>query len=313
MQIEQAINKQTPILAEGSMYDRLMRLAGELFDPELGHLGLIQSEQGKETLKSTYSSYIDVASTANLPIVIFTPTWKANPDRINRSSMKSQTINQDAAKFVLNFRDKLNAESRVQIFVGGLMGCRGDCYDPSVALSEKDAEKFHSTQSNALAESGVDFLFASTLPAVSEAKGIGLAMAATNRPYILSFVVDQHGNVLDGTPLPEAIRLVDESVARIPLGYFVNCVHPSILYSGLDLITNGLNIVQERLIGFQGNTSTRDPREFDSLEELETEDPESFARASLHLQRRYGLKILGGCCGTGPEHIEAIAKLLNSW
>ena len=66
-----------------------------------------------------------------------------------------------------------------------------------------------------------------------------------------------------------------------------------------------------RLLGFQGNTSRRDPREFDSLPCLETEGPDEFALATIELRDKFGLTMLGGCCGTSPEHIKEIGNLLR--
>lgn len=119
--------------------------------------------------------------------------------------------------------------------------------------------------------------------------------------------MDSTGAVLDGTPFPEAIAKIDEGVSRIPAGYFVNCVHPKVLFDGLSRFEPQHKSLR-RFIGFQGNTSRQDPRIFDTLATLESESPESFAEASIALADKYSLKILGGCCGTGPEHIEAIGK-----
>jgi phosphoglycerate dehydrogenase-like enzyme len=61
--------------------------------------------------------------------------------------------------------------------------------------------KPHYWQAGKLADTGVDFLLAATLPAFSEATGLALALAATAKPYVLSFVVRPEGTMLDGTPL----------------------------------------------------------------------------------------------------------------
>jgi homocysteine S-methyltransferase len=41
---------------------------------------------------------------------------------------------------------------------------------------------------------------------------------------------------------------------------------------------------------------------------LDTDEPDAFAKAMTTLHTRFGIKILGGCCGTDERHIEAIAK-----
>lgn len=293
------------LLAEGSMYDRLKRIAGQYFDPDLDHLGLIYSEEGRAALELVYGQYIDAATSAGTAAVVFTPTWRGNTERISRSRYNKRNVNSDGARFLLELRNRL---ARPNVFIGGLMGCKNDCYDAAAALDAQSAAEFHRPQISELALSGIDFLFASTLPSTEEAIGIAAAMAGTGLPYALSFVVDGEGRVLDGTPFPEAIDRVDRGVGRPPLGYCVNCVHPQVLLDGLRKLRPAEASWKERFIGFQGNTSRSDPRGFDSLAALETEPADRYAAACISLQQEYGLKILGGCCGTGPEHIRALAE-----
>ena len=192
--------------------------------------------------------------------------------------------------------------------VGGNMGPKGDAYKPEEALDTNTAQSFHSFQIEALASSGVDFLQVSTLPAISEAKGIALAMSATGLPYVISFVIDKSGRLLDGTLLIEAIHQIDEQVGHTAARYAVNCVHPAVLHQALDVNTG----IEGRIIGFNGNTSARSADELDGLEELDTEAPDTFALANKRLLDAHDIRIIGGCCGTSPDHIRAIANLINS-
>ncbi len=296
-------------LVEGSMYDRLLRSAGDLFDAQLAHLGLLYSPKGKDALRAVYEEYIFQANKTNLPMAVFTPTWRANQSRVAESTLKDCDVNRDSAKFVCDLRSANSHSAR--IFVGGLIGCKNDCYDAASALDTDEADVFHSPQIEVLADSPIDFLFASTLPAYSEALGIARAMGRTGKPYVLSFVADKTGCILDGISLADAITKLDRELPQKPLGYFVNCTHPQVLLEGLSSRGDG-DSLKGRLIGFQGNTSRRDPREFDALTELESESPAQYAAASLALQRRLGVSMLGGCCGTGPDHIYAIGEMLRA-
>lgn len=121
--LDQIIKEQKYILTEGSMYDRLQRMAGEYFDPELGHLGLIFSDRGKEILKGVYSEYIEVAAKYNLPIMVYTPTWKANQERIARSKYAKLDVNGLAAAFLLEIKKEYQVQG-VEVLVGGLIGCK---------------------------------------------------------------------------------------------------------------------------------------------------------------------------------------------
>ena len=197
------------------------------------------------------------------------------------------------------------------IFIGGLTGCKGDSYKASEALPQKEAAEFHKPQIYELANAGVDFLFASTLPALSEAKGIAQTMSATGIQYIISFVIRANGNLLDGTPLNIAIEEIDSYAAAPPEYYMINCVHPTIFESAVKGIGKNSKIIKERVIGLQANSSDKSPEELDNLETLDAEDPENWGRAMASLHKNMNMKILGGCCGTDNNHIDCLIKYLN--
>lgn len=138
-------------------------------------------------------------------------------------------INTDAFLFVDKIR-KSYSNSSEKIFIGGLTGCRGDAYKPEEALSENEAYQFHKEQMNILANAGVDFLFASTLPALTVAVGIAKAMSETKADYVISFVIRDNGKLLDGNLLTDAIKIIDDSVSTQPIFYLTNCIHPDVLY-----------------------------------------------------------------------------------
>lgn len=303
--------KQTAfMLTEGSIYERLRRHPAVAFDPYLAHAGLIYKTPAADVLAQVHREYLDVGQCYGLPMLALTDTWRASRERIDQSRFAGCAVNQDNARFLCAIRDAYGPEA-APLFIAGLMGCRGDAYRPEEALSKDAAAAFHAYQAQALAETDVDLLMASTLPAFSEAHGLATALAATDRPYVLSFVLRRDGGLLDGTPLRQAIEAIDATVARPPVGYFINCVHPTVLHEALtagEIEEHGLS---GRLIGFQANTSARSPEELVQLEALETAEPAPFAASMLAIHQRFEIPILGGCCGTDTRHIEHIARCLN--
>jgi homocysteine S-methyltransferase len=287
------------------MFELLRRNVDIRLDKNLAHASLIYDEQQRNLLAKAYKDYIAVGKASKLSIILFTATWKANRQNIEKSFFKTRNVNAENASFLIDLRSAEENYSD-EIFLGGLIGCKGDSYKPNEALTNGEAEEFHYWQVSELARANVDFLFASTLPSTEEGLGIAKAMARTERPYILSFVVDGVGRVLDGVPLVKAIQRIDEETSRKPFGYFVNCVHPRAFISGLRSLRTSHSI--NRIIGFQGNTSARNPEELSQLKELETQDPYIFANEMRELKNLFALKILGGCCGTNPAHIASIAK-----
>ncbi|MBK7931528.1 MAG: homocysteine S-methyltransferase family protein [Bryobacterales bacterium] len=60
----------------------------------------------------------------------------------------------------------------------------------------------------------------------------------------------------------------------------------------------------------QANSSRLDPREFATAAEFDGDGPEEFAEGLLALRREFGVRVLGGCCGTRAEHLDALAGAL---
>ena len=304
--IETFLKKSAFVLTEGSIYERLRRVPAVEFDPYLAHAGLIYEASTADVLAKVHRDYLDVGQQYDLPMIALTDTWRASRERIDHSRFRGRAVNQDNARFLCAIREAYGPQA-APLFIAGLMGCRGDAYRPEEALSKDDAVAFHAYQAQALAETDVDFLMAVTLPAFSEAHGIATAMAATGRPYALSFVLRRDGALLDGAPFRHVIEKIDATVTRPPVGYFVNCVHPTVLHAALTAGEIEKSGLLDRLIGFQANTSARSPEELVLLEELETEEPTTFAASMLQIHQRFGIPILGGCCGTDTRHIERLA------
>lgn len=307
MQFETFIQNTDFILAEGSVYERLRRDPSVEFDPHLAYGTFIYEPDTADILESVHREYLDIGQRYGLSMIATTPTWRANPERINRSRFKDFKVNQDNAQFMLDLRDSYPVEGP-PIFIGGMIGPRGDAYRPDEALSKTEAETFHAVQIEALAETGVDFLYVATLPSFSEAQGIASVMARTGLPYILSFVIRPSGSLLDGTPFHQVIETIDSRTARPPLGYAVNCVHPTVLQQGLSLSETEKRGLTNRIVSFMANTSAKSPEELDGLAELETTAPAPFAEQIWATYEQFRPRIVGGCCGTGTEHIECLAQ-----
>lgn len=297
------------ILGEGSLIERLRRASGPELDPFVVNSGFIYSAEGRAALAAIYRQYLEIGRSFDLPLVLSTPTWRAGRERIAAAGLADRDVNADNVRFLDELRRE-QGDYAAKVKICGLLSCRGDAYRPGEALNAAEAESFHAWQAERLARAGVDFLLAATLPALTEAAGLAAALAATGVPYLVSFVVRKAGTLLDGTPLKQAIAAIDAAVSPQPAAYLVNCSHASIFRAALDHAGNSSPLVRGRIIGLFANTAALEPEQLDNSAELIEEEPERFAAGLAALRDHFGLKLLGGCCGTDDRHIRALAARL---
>lgn len=302
MSINTIIETESLILTEAAVIEALSHDTTLPLHPQLDHSLLIYDEKGRDALARLYTGFIDVAYKADLPVLITTPTWGANHGRLSEFGI-NKNIDADAAQFSLSLREKF-LDHASKIFIGGLIGCKNDCYQACEALTAEEAEKSHAPQINQLAASKLDFLMAATLPSVDEATGIALAMSKTPLPYFISFVIDKNGLIFDGSGLEKAIEHIDsETRQHPPTGYLVNCAYPSFLHPE-KLSAFAL----KRLKGFQGNASSKNHSELDRSSISHSDSVEDWGDRMIALNRSCGIPILGGCCGTKVQHLEYIVN-----
>ncbi|MGB7055950.1 MAG: homocysteine S-methyltransferase family protein [bacterium] len=299
MSFKSVLEDNNFILAEASIVEALRRSGKVELHPKLGHSLLIYDEVGRQELAELYSAFISIAEKAGFPIILLSPTWRADREKLSKAGIR-KNLNGDAVEFMKEIRGRFDAW-RENIFIGGCIGPKNDCYDPVEALSVKEGYEFHSWQIGRLTETGVDFLIAETIPAVTEATGIARAMSKTELPFFISFVINRRGRVRDGTRLEQAFRVIDSACERPPVGYWVNCSHPSFL-----CMNEQPEAVLSRFFGIQANASSLDQSELEGAETLQIDAIPDWGKQMVELNTKYGVKILGGCCGTGPAHLQWI-------
>jgi len=299
------------ILGEGAVIERLRRNTDLELDPFIVNSAFIYDKEKRSALETIYRQYLDIGFNYDLPLLLSTPTWRAGRKRIAAAGYEGTDVNGDNFRFLDALRTSYGVYAQ-KVVICGLLSCQGDAYNPKEALEIDVAHEFHTWQATNLAEAGVDFLLAATLPALSEATGLALALAATGKPYIVSFVIRPEGTLLDGTPLKDAIAAIDATVIPKPIAYLVNCTHVSIFRSAIFHEVNSSSLVRERLVGLLANTAALNPEELDNSDGLVSEEPEIFGQTVAGLHGELNMKILGGCCGTDHRHIRHLAKQLTS-
>ena len=195
MSFENIFFKSKVILTEGALAERIKTEFKIETDEFIKHAGLIYDHP--EVFELLYTQYINIGQMSNLPIMIMTPTRKANHDSIEKSYFQNQNILSDACVF-LNGIKKSYKEYSNKIMIGGLLGCKGDAYSTHIKLSERESYLFHKPQTMQFQKEKIDFLFAGIMPEINETIGMAKAMAETNLPYIISFMIKKDGCLIDG-------------------------------------------------------------------------------------------------------------------
>lgn len=278
--------------------------------PELQTAGMLDEPDGREVLHDLWRSYLDVAVRHDLPIVIGTPTWRAGPDRVaaaGRPAADVERLNRQGVEHQRSLLEEVGlAESA---WVAGVLGPRGDGYDPTSAPSAAVAAEYHWVQAAALADHGADLLFAVPLASAEEALGVCHAMAATDTPYVPSLLIDASGRLPDGSALTELVSRIDKEVAPAPAHFSISCVHPDAVVAA-HASTGSDAAAWGRVRELKANGSSLPPARLDSLTELVCDPPAAWADAMARARSAVGLTILGGCCGTDASHLEALADRL---
>ncbi|MBI4887576.1 MAG: bifunctional homocysteine S-methyltransferase/methylenetetrahydrofolate reductase [Acidobacteria bacterium] len=184
-----------------------------------------------------------------------------------------------------------------QAYVAGAMGPLGIRIEPWGKTGTDEAEAFFREQAEALVAGGVDLFILETFRDLNELRA---AIAAIRRvcdlPVVAQMTIEEDGQSLDGTP-PEQFAPALERVADV-IG--VNCsIGPAPM---LETIERMAAVTRARLSA-QPNAGR--PRDIEGRN-LYLASPEyvaSYARRFINA----GVRLVGGCCGTTPEHIRQIA------
>lgn len=305
MNFRACMTSNSPILMEGALGERLKREYGLDINGNVAMADLIYNEKGRMALKTLWREYISIAHKYSLPFMATTPTRRANKERVVKSGY-DETIILDNVEFLRRIKEA----SDLEMYMGGLMGCKGDAYTGADALGTEEAHDFHYWQAQLFKKGKVDFLYAGIMPVLAEAAGMAKAMSDTDIPYIISFTIQRDGKLIDGHTINYAIRLIDDNVPHKPVCYMTNCVHPCIVCEALLQEFNQTETVRTRFIGIQANTSALSYSELDGSCDLKYSSPLDLAESMMKLKSEYNFRIFGGCCGTDSRHMEEIAKML---
>jgi S-methylmethionine-dependent homocysteine/selenocysteine methylase len=185
--------------------------------------------------------------------------------------------------------------------VAGAMTTLEWCFRPDLAPATETAQAEYRELAEVFAAAGVDLLLIETVNSVAEAVAAGSAARAVGLPFWIAFVPDERGRLFSGE------RLAVATAALRPLApdaILLNCAPPEDVTRGLAELAGETAIP----IGVYPHIGRFDPPEWLFTDEYPPERYVELARGWLD----QGARIVGGCCGTTPEHIAAVARSLAS-
>lgn len=188
-------------------------------------------------------------------------------------------------------------------FVAGAIGPLGIRIEPWGKTSIDEARAIFREQAEALLEGGVDVFVLETFSDLNEVHAaIQGVRDISDKPLIAQMTIEEDGNSLEGTP-PEvfAKRLDDWGAAVVGL----NCsVGPQTMLDSIERIAS----VTSKKLAVQPNAGKPKSIEGRNIYLCSPEYMASYAKKFV----QYGVRIVGGCCGTTPQHIKAIRGAVRS-
>jgi S-methylmethionine-dependent homocysteine/selenocysteine methylase len=295
-----------PFLTDGGLETTLI-FHRSLDLPCFAAFDLLKEDGGRDELRAYFDPYVGLARDQAVGFVLDTATWRANPDwagRLGYSLDDLDAANRSAVGLAEEIRAAAGANG-TPIVINGVVGPRGDGYDPAELMSADEAERYHAHQIATFADSAADMVTAVTMTHAEEAIGVARAARAHDLPAVISFTVETDGRLPDGQPLGAAIERVDAETGGSAAYFMINCAHPSHFADVLE--DDGA--WRERIRGLRANASAKSHAELDEAEELDEGDPTALGAEHGALRPRLGsVAVLGGCCGTDCRHVEAIGR-----
>jgi homocysteine S-methyltransferase len=212
---------------------------------------------------------------------------------------------EDRAERLLRAAARLAVESRDAVADGRPVAVAGAittlewCFRPDLAPSPEQARAEYVETIGTLTDAGCDLVLIETVNSVGEAVAAVEAANEVGLPCWVAFAPTEDGRLFTGETLEQA------EAALKPLGVdaiLVNCAPPDDCRAGLRELAK----VRQGASGLYPHVGRFDPPEWLFTDEY---PPDRYAQEA-RAWREMGAAVIGGCCGTTPDHIAAVARAL---
>jgi methionine synthase I (cobalamin-dependent) len=194
----------------------------------------------------------------------------------------------------------VNVNSDSPKFIAGSISTLEDCYRPDLVPSDEELRAEHAERIDHLVQCGVDLILIETINTIREAVSMAKLAVVTGVPVVVSFVCGREGKILSGETLTEAANQL------LPLGISaigVNCGPTPGLAKPLAELQvacgKGFPLIAYGNIGYADDQV--------GWVNTDSENPKVYCEHAS----QWPVKIVGGCCGTAPEHIRQLKLALQ--
>ncbi|WP_417247655.1 betaine--homocysteine S-methyltransferase [Celeribacter sp.] len=210
-------------------------------------------------------------------------------------------LNKAAAEIGREVADKAGRP----VIVAGSMGPTGEIMEPMGALTYEHAVEMFHEQAEGLKAGGADVAWVETISAPEEYKAAGEGAAKAGLAWVGTMSFDTAGRTMMGVTSAELANMV-EKLPTPPVAYGANCGTGSsdLLRTILGFAAQG----HERPIIAKGNAGI--PRYVDG--HIHYDGTPALMGDYACMARDAGATIIGGCCGTTPEHLRAMREALET-
>ncbi len=172
------------------------------------------------------------------------------------------------------------------------------CFRPDLAPAAEQAEREYREIFQVMKDSGADLVLLETVNSITEARAALEVAKSLGLPCWVSFVCDSQGALFTGETMAQAVATLE------PLGadaILVNCAPPDDIGAGIRALSTTAKVP----FGAYPHIGRFDPPEWMFTDEY----PPARYREVAAGWKQQGARILGGCCGTTPDHIAALTTI----
>lgn len=293
--LAQMLAAKSLLILDGAMGTELERRGVDIGLPLWSANALIQSP---EVVLQIHKDYLAAGAD-----IIVTNTFRTNrrvfknahlPDRSLELTTKAMALAREAREC---FPDR-------EILIAGSVAPVEDCYHPERVPSERELHEEHSEMIGRLAQLNVDFILIETMTTIREAYAACKAAKETGKEVVVSFTCKKDGTLYSGEQLTDAVNAIG---GLQPTMFSLNCISPRYLTPLIHQLKSAIRNLRSPLpFAVYGNVGKPDVREGRMTRDVDEAEYARFALEWKHL----GASIIGGCCGTTPAYIRAVAEKL---